>query len=77
MQPDKLLQRINELAHRSKTDALTDAEMKEQGELRKEYLKMIRGQVESQLSTIQVVDEEGNDMTPDKLKQLKKDRKDN
>lgn len=72
MQPDKLLNRINELAKKSKEDTLTEAEKEEQAELRKEYIKMIRGQVESQLSTIKVVDEEGKDVTPDKLKELKK-----
>ena len=43
-------------------------------ELRKEYIKLFRNQVENQLATIKVVDEEGNDVTPDKL-QLLKDKK--
>lgn len=76
MQPDKLIQRINGLANKSKKEELTDVEKEEQSALRKEYLKMIRGQVESQLSSIQVVDEEGHDVTPDKLKQLKINKKD-
>lgn len=72
MQPDELLNRINELAKKSKEATLTKSEQEEQDKLRKEYLKMIRGQVESQLSTIKVVDEEGTDVTPDKLKELKR-----
>ena len=72
MQPDELLNRINELAKKSKEATLTKLEQEEQDKLRKEYLKMIRGQVESQLSTIKVVDEEGTDVTPDKLKELKR-----
>lgn len=72
MQPDELLNRINELAKKSKEATLTKSEQEEQDKLRKEYLKMIRGQVESQLSTIKVVDEEGTDLTPDKLKELKR-----
>lgn len=71
MLPEELISRINALANKSKEQELTKAEKKEQKKLRQEYLKMIRGQVESQLSTIKVVDEDGADVTPDKLKELK------
>ncbi|SFJ51798.1 DUF896 domain-containing protein [Thermoflavimicrobium dichotomicum] len=52
----KLIQRINELARKKKTDGLTEEELKEQAKLRQIYLKAIRGQVEQQLSRIKFVD---------------------
>lgn len=71
MLPDNLLDRINELARKKKSQGLTESEQVEQTKLRKEYIKLFRNQVENQLATIKVVDEEGNDVTPDKLQQLK------
>lgn len=35
---DKLVKRINELAHKNKTQGLTDEELKERDVLRKEYI---------------------------------------
>lgn len=66
-----LINRINELANKSKTEELTKEEKEEQKKLRKEYLSMIRGQVKNQLSSVKVVDKDGKDVTPDKLKELK------
>ncbi len=77
MLPDNLLDRINELARKSKAEGLSEEEKQEQEKLRKEYIQMFRGQVKSQLSTLKIVDEEGNDVTPEKLKQLKKENKNN
>lgn len=71
MLPEELISRINALANKSKEQELSESEKEEQKQLRQEYLKMIRGQVENQLSGIKVVDEEGNDITPDKIKELK------
>ena len=74
MSVDNLLDRINELARKKKNKGLTESEQVEQTKLRKEYIKLFRNQVENQLATIKMVDEEGNDVTPDKL-QLLKDKK--
>lgn len=71
MLPDNLLERINELAKKKKSEGLTESELSEQQKLRKEYIQLFRNQVEEQLATIKVVDEEGTDVTPDKLKELK------
>ena len=64
MLPDNLLERINELANKSKSEGLTPEETKEQKELRAQYLNLFRSQVEEQLSSIKVVDEKGKDVTP-------------
>ena len=71
MLPDNLLDRINELARKKKSEGLTESELTEQKKLREEYIKLFRNQVEEQLATIKVVDKEGTDVTPDKLKELK------
>ena len=43
--------RINELARKSKTVGLTDEEKKEQEKLRKEYINAIRNNIVSQLGS--------------------------
>ncbi|PRO64465.1 DUF896 domain-containing protein [Alkalicoccus urumqiensis] len=68
------LDRINELARKAKSDGLSLKEQKEQKQLRNEYLKNVRSSFKNQLSSVKVVDEEGNDVTPAKLKQEKKRR---
>lgn len=74
MLPKELIKRINELANKSKKEELTAKEKEEQTELREKYIKMIREQMESQLASVKVVDPDGKDVTPGKLKDLKKDR---
>jgi len=66
------LNRINFLAKKEKGEGLTAGEKKEQTDLRNEYLKNIRRSFTNQLSTMTVIDPEGNDVTPEKVKKLKK-----
>ena len=47
MVTEKTLERINELYHKSKAEGLTDAELAEQKQLRADYVKALRGQLES------------------------------
>lgn len=54
----KLIDRINELAHKQKAEGLTPAEKEEQAKLRGIYLEAIRGQVKQQLDSIEFVDED-------------------
>ena len=60
----KLIDRINELAKLSKVRKLTDEELVEQTNLRKEYVKQFRAGFRQHLEGIRVVDESGNDVTP-------------
>ena len=60
----KLINRINELAKISKERELTINEQKEREELRKIYLKEVRKGFAQTLSSVKVVDEKGNDVTP-------------
>ncbi|SEL99497.1 Uncharacterized protein YnzC, UPF0291/DUF896 family [Paenibacillus sp. cl141a] len=62
------LHRINELSRKQKTEGLSQEEYIEQQQLRQEYLQAIRGQVLSTMSTLKVVDPNGEDVTPEKLK---------
>ncbi|MDO5058805.1 MAG: DUF896 domain-containing protein [Neisseria sp.] len=62
------LTRINELANIAKSRALTNEELTERTELRRRYLDAVKGQMNNILSTCTVVDSEGNDVTPLKLR---------
>ena len=64
----EILNRINILAKKQKEDGLTQIELKERQELRQEYLQIIRGQVNSTVTGLTILDPLGNDVTPEKLK---------
>ena len=59
------------MAKKKKEGTITPEELKEQDKLRKEYIRLFREGFKSQLKTIKVVDEKGNDITPEKLKREK------
>ena len=63
------IDRINELAKRKK-QGLTEA--KEQSKLRKQYLDSFREGFKQQIESTKVIDPEGNDVTPEKLKNSRK-----
>lgn len=69
---DDLIKEINYLANKSKTVGLTEEEKKRQHKLRQEYLRIFRSGFKQQLKSIKVIDSEGNDVTPIKLKNAKK-----
>lgn len=70
LSPDKI-KRINELSKKSKSDGLTIEEGKEQSLLRKEYLETFRSSMKDTIENVTVLDPEGNDVTPDKVKAIK------
>ncbi|QUM66008.1 DUF896 domain-containing protein [Staphylococcus delphini] len=66
------LNRINALANKKKSEGLTEAEAKEQSQLRSEYLEVFRSSFKSQIENTKVIDPDGNDVTPEKLKEVQK-----
>jgi 5-formyltetrahydrofolate cyclo-ligase len=60
----EMIARINELAHLSKTRQLTASELKEQAELRQQYVNAIKAQVTAQLGNITIVNPDGTTAKP-------------
>lgn len=71
---DAELQRINELARKAKEKPLSAKEKTEQQVLREKYLQNIRASFKNQLESVKVIDPTGEDVTPDKIKQLRSNR---
>ena len=65
------VERINELAHKAKTEGLTEEEIIERDRLRQEYLAAFRQNLRAQLDNTSLVDDHGN-KRPLKLKHTKK-----
>ncbi|MCM3440993.1 DUF896 domain-containing protein [Metabacillus halosaccharovorans] len=68
MLPKSKIDRINKLSKKSKTEGLTDKEKVEQQALRREYLDAFRSSMKTTLKGVTVVDPNGNDVTPQKIK---------
>ena len=66
---EKLIKRINELAAIAKKRELTKAEQEERTKLRQEYLEIFRSNFINELKGVKIIDENGNDVTPKKLKE--------
>jgi uncharacterized protein YnzC (UPF0291/DUF896 family) len=69
------LSRINELSKKAKQSGLTNEEAKEQTLLRSEYLQNFRKSMSETIENVTVYDPEGKDVTPEKVKQIKKNKK--
>ena len=70
----KKIERINELARKKKTVGLTSLEQEEQQALRQEYLEAFRGGMRNHIEGLKIMDEQGNDVTPEKLKQIQREK---
>lgn len=62
--------RINELANKSKNEGLNEKEKQEQKELREAYLRNVRKSFTNQMKGMTVIDPNGEDVTPAKLRKL-------
>jgi len=63
--------RINVLSKKSKTTGLSTEEAKEQTSLRKEYLETFRASMRDTIEHVKVLDPDGNDVTPEKVKRVR------
>ena len=66
-----LITKINELSAKNKEVGLTSAEYELRDQLRQQYLQQIRGQVLANINSFTLVDESGQDVTPEKIKEYK------
>lgn len=64
---DQKIKRINELYKKLKTVGLNENEKIEQELLRKEYVTAVRASLRGTLDCVKVVDENGNDVTPQRV----------
>ena len=55
------IERINELAHKQKTEGLTEEEKAEQKKLRQEYLDAVKANVIAQLDNTYIVEPDGTE----------------
>lgn len=74
--PD-LIARINYLANKKKTSGLSEEELVEQKNLREVYIKEFRQGFKEQLLSVKVIDPNGDDVTPEKLKNSKLNKEKN
>ncbi|RXZ81878.1 DUF896 domain-containing protein [Paenibacillaceae bacterium] len=54
---EKLIARINDLSRKNKTVGLTNEELAERDELRKQYLNIFKNNFRNQLDAIEITDE--------------------
>lgn len=57
---EQTIKRINELAHKAKTQGLTPEELSERDALRKKYIAAFRRSLTQQLDNTYIVDAHGN-----------------
>ncbi|HAX73425.1 MAG TPA: hypothetical protein DCY20_07870 [Firmicutes bacterium] len=68
------LDRLNELAKKKKAGTLSQEELKEQQALREEYLLAFRSSMKQTIENVTIIDPNGEDVTPEKVKQIKAER---
>ena len=57
---NKKIARINELYHKSKTEGLTEKELKEQQVLRREYVEAFKRNLRGELNNISIQEKDGS-----------------
>ncbi|PRY84106.1 DUF896 family protein [Alkalibacterium olivapovliticus] len=70
----KKLDRINDLVRKERNEGLTEEEKTEQKALREEYIQAFRSGMKNQIEGMKIVDPDGNDVTPDKVKDIQKEK---
>ena len=65
---EELIERINFLSRKSKSEGLTEEEQNEQAKLRKEYIRQFRQGMLNTLDNVYVMDKDGNKKKIEKKK---------
>ena len=60
MNMDEVIARINELAHKAKSEGLNEAETQERDKLRRIYIDSVKANLIGQLDNTYIVDQKGN-----------------
>lgn len=68
------IDRINELAHKYKTEGLTEEEYEERHRLREEYLRGFRENFRKQLDNVKYVEDMTEEELIEELKEIRKNR---
>lgn len=68
------LDRINELSRKNQDGTITEEEQKERKVLHEEYLEAFRGGWRNTIEGLKIVDPNGDDVTPDKLKKIQAEK---
>lgn len=71
---DQVRQRINELYKKKQESGLTEAEEAERKELHKKFIANFRAGFKQQLDSLVIVNNKGKDVTPEKAKQIQKEK---
>lgn len=71
MLDDKKLKRLNQLAKLKREDKISKAQLTELTGLREQYLSNFRNSFKNQIENTKVIDPDGKDVTPDKIKALR------
>lgn len=69
------LDRLNELAKKKRDHKINKDELEELTKLRKEFLTNFRNSFKKQIEQTKVIDPEGNDVTPDKIREIQQKNK--
>ena len=72
--PQYLIPRINQWPRNKKAPGLTPQQPPDQTRLREDYLARFRANFRSQVEMLQVYDKNGKEVTPEKVKQIQRDR---
>ena len=67
-------EKAEDVAKKKKEEGLTKEEAKERAELHQKYLETFREGFKQQIENTKVLDPEGNDVTPEKLKQVQREQ---
>lgn len=73
LEKDKI-ERLNHLAKKKKAEMISEKELTELEGLRSEYLKNFRSSFRKQVEHTKVIDPEGTDVTPEKLKEIQRQK---